>query len=119
VHSSPNHAGAESAFAGDWASLPASPWWLWPLAVRAPPARGVVATGSPATREVIGPAGGTERQAGIMTPTAETADQGPELGGNCGAGDENRTRTISLGSAVVTAAGDADQAFVAVLSVPD
>jgi hypothetical protein len=30
-------------------------------------------------------------------PTAETTDYGPELGGNYGAGDENRTRAISLG----------------------
>ena len=33
-----------------------------------------------------------------------------------GAGDENRTRTISLGSASVTAARGADLAFLAVLS---
>jgi hypothetical protein len=39
-----------------------------------------------------------KRQACIMTRAAETADHGPELGGSCGAGDENRTRTISLGS---------------------
>jgi hypothetical protein len=33
-----------------------------------------------------------------------------------GAGDENRTRTISLGSAAVTPAKGADQAYLAVLS---
>jgi hypothetical protein len=33
-----------------------------------------------------------------------------------GAGDENRTRTISLGSSAVTAARGADQASLAVLS---
>ena len=35
-----------------------------------------------------------------------------------GAGDENRTRTISLGSAAVTAARGAGQASLAVLSDP-
>jgi hypothetical protein len=62
---------------------------------------------------------GTERQARIMTPTAETTDHGPELGRSCGAGDENRTRTISLGSTAVTAARGADQALLAVPSDPD
>src|SRR5216683_2232966 len=36
----------------------------------------------------------------------------------CGAGDENRTRTISLGSSAVTAARGADQASLAVPSDP-
>jgi hypothetical protein len=35
-----------------------------------------------------------------LPPTGEprARDHGPELGSYCGAGDENRTRTISLGS---------------------
>jgi hypothetical protein len=52
---------------------------------------------------------GTERQGSILTPTAETTDYGSGLGFHCGAGDENRTRTISLGSGAVTAARGADQ----------
>ena len=40
----------------------------------------------------------------------------PNLEG--GAGDENRTRTISLGSAAVTAARDADLVFLAAVSDP-
>ena len=47
---------------------------------------------------------------------AEAADHAPELGGSCGAGDENRTRTISLGSVAVTAARGADLALLAVRS---
>ena len=39
--------------------------------------------------------------------------------GTRGAGDENRTRTISLGSAAVTAARDADLASLAVISDRD
>ena len=55
-------------------------------------------------------AAGTERQAGILMLTAKTADHRPELGGSCRAGDENRTRTISLGSRAVTAARGVDLA---------
>ena len=36
-------------------------------------------------------------------PMTQTADHALELGGSCGAGDENRTRTISLGICPVTA----------------
>src|ERR1700722_1619724 len=54
----------------------------------------------------------------------EACDQHParnmvaDLRGWVGAGDENRTRTISLGSAAVTPARDADLASLAVPSDP-
>ena len=50
---------------------------------------------------------------------AQTGDSLTDLGRTLGAGDENRTRTISLGSAAVTAARGADLASVAVPSDPD
>jgi hypothetical protein len=59
AHFSPNHAGAKCAFAGDWARGLSSPWSSWPVAVRAPPAHGVVAAGSP-----CGPARAEDRAAG-------------------------------------------------------
>jgi hypothetical protein len=51
---------------------------------------------------------GTERQACILMPVTQTADHALELGGSCGAGDENRTRTISSGSRTVIAVRGAD-----------
>jgi hypothetical protein len=71
AHFSPDRAGAECAFAGDWARWPSSPWWPWSLAVRAPPARGVVAPGSP-----CGPARGGGPGGGPPTPERPRAEGG-------------------------------------------
>jgi hypothetical protein len=51
-----------------------------------------------------------------MTMIAKTSDHDRDLGCCYGAGDENRTRTISLGSAAVTAARGPDLAFLTVMS---
>jgi len=58
-------------------------------------------------------ASGTRAPASFMTLTAQICDHAQDLGFHSGAGDQNRTRTISLGSTAVTAARGADQASLA------
>ncbi len=50
------------------------------------------------------------------TVTAHGRDQCPDLAFTMRAGDENRPRTISLGSSAITAARGAELAFLAVPS---
>jgi hypothetical protein len=56
---------------------------------------------------------------GVRVIKAQAQHSGPDLGGNRGAGDENRIRTISLGIRPIHAAGASDQTSRATWSSRD
>ena len=65
--------------------------------------------GAPPIYEPTGHVAGAQAEASFMTVTAQICDHALDLGFHTRAGDENRTRTISLGIRPIHPAGAADQ----------